>query len=96
MKLKVNEIDYDVVGFDTYTEDYSKAARPDYQNEGEQELINELEHYSDDISLADGEDIVVSLTDEKSVDGKMHIFRFGVSFEDGVSTLNYYGCEAGA
>ena len=93
MTLTVNEVNYDVVGFDTYTDEYSKVAKPDFQNDGEQELLNELERYSDDISLADGEDIAISMSDEKSVDGKMHVFRFGATFEDGVGILSYYGCE---
>ena len=86
MKLTVNEIDYDVVGFDDYMEAYKKASRPEYQNDGEQELINELE--CDDV-VRDCY-VVVSLPGEKSVDGEMHTFHFKMLFEDDVRILYYY------
>lgn len=91
MTITVNEVNYDVVGFDTYTDEYSKVAKLDFQNDGEQELVNELECYTDGANLVDGEDMSVTMPEEKSADGKTYSFRFGVTFEDGVCILSYYG-----
>lgn len=92
MILTISGTEYDVVGYETYLDDYSKAAKPEFRNDGEQEFTNELEEIIGNTELKDGKSIEIVIPYEKSLDRRYYKFFFSV-FTDYLTILGYEGYE---